>query len=428
MSILTAALGLVLSLGTATAASSGAARSGDTLPPAAGTWRAWLESPGGAIPFGLELSTTEGGHAAWILNGEERHPVARVELDDGELVLHLDPYDSRVRARVTDGGRGLTGEWERYRGPDRWTRMPFHATAGAQARFPQQPPAGAAALDAVAGRWSVEFSESDDTAVAVFAALPEVTGSKEGEAGLVGTFLTTLGDYRFLEGGFDGETLSLSCFDGAHAFLFRAQLTSEGTLSGDFWSRDTWHETWTAERDAEAALADPFGLTSWTGSRSLGELAFPDVEGEVRSLDDPAFAGRARILVLFGTWCPNCYDASTYLRELHARYGERGLSVLGLAFEFGDTFERNAEIVRRYAEHKGVDYPILIAGPSDKKEASRAFPLLDRVRAYPTFVFLDAAGKPRAVYTGFSGPATGPAHERLREQFERTIEELLGTK
>ena len=68
---------------------------------------------------------------------------------------------------------------------------------------------------------------------------------------------------------------------------------------------------------------------------------------------------------------------------------------------------------------------MLVAGVSDKKKASAALPVLDRLRAYPTTIFLDAAGKVHAVHTGFSGPATGEAHQKLRAKFEGLIEEML---
>jgi len=57
--------------------------------------------------------------------------------------------------------------------------------------------------------------------------------------------------------------------------------------------------------------------------------------------------------------------------------------------------------------------------------ASKAFPLLDRVRSYPTTIFLHADGRVRAVHTGYTGPATGPAYDHLRAEFESLIEELL---
>jgi thiol-disulfide isomerase/thioredoxin len=384
-----------------------------------GPWRGVLDCPGGELPFGFELArAADGTLDAVLINGSERRALSRVELsregDRTRLVIHCDPYDSRLEAKL-DGDR-LSGEWIRYRNADSETRLPFHARAGAASRFDQRTP-GDTPVAAIAGRWRVNFSSSDDPAVGLFEVQP---GGR-----VEGTFLTTLGDYRTLEGVFDGRLLRLSVFDGAHAFLFKATTQDDGSLAGGFWSRDSWHETWTAVLDPEAKLPDGFGLTRWTGSVPLSQLAFPDLEGRLRALDDEAFAGRARLMVLFGSWCPNCYDETHYLTELHERFGDRGLSILGLAFEFGDDLERQRRVLKRYVEHHGVKYPILIAGTSDKAKASQAFPLLDRVRAYPTTIFMDAKGQVRAVYTGFSGPATGAAHAKLRERFETLVEELL---
>ena len=45
-----------------------------------GIWRAWLESPGGQLPFGLEIGkTTTGAWTASILNGRERITIQEVE-------------------------------------------------------------------------------------------------------------------------------------------------------------------------------------------------------------------------------------------------------------------------------------------------------------------------------------------------------------
>ena len=130
-------------------------------------------------------------------------------------------------------------------------------------------------------------------------------------------------------------------------------------------------------------------------------------------------------MVLFGTWCPNCNDLTDYLVELHGKYGDLGLGILGLAFEVSEELARNTRIVREYAEHHGAEFPMLLAGGLDKEEASKRFPLVDKVRAYPTTLFVDREGAVQAVYTGFSGPATGSAHVRLRDAFEARIEALL---
>lgn len=407
-------LALLLTLATLVAPLPGAQDA--RIEPRTGPWLAWLELPGGHIPFDLALNRIGERWTATIKNGAERIEVKRVDWDGSALVFHIEPYDSTVRGRVLEGGKRMAGEWKRYSGPNTWMRMRFGAVAGVRPRFRmRRPEAGAPEID---GRWAVQFARDEHPSVGVFETQDDGT--------VHGTFLTTLGDYRYNAGIFDGERLFLSAFDGAHAFLFKARLQDDGTLAGDFWSRDAWHDTWTATRDPEAALPDPLGLTKWVGSIPLADVYFPDLDGRRRSLADPAFEGRARIFFLFGSWCPNCNDATEYLVELDRRYGDKGLSIVGLAFEFGDDFERNARVVRAYAKHHGVTYPMLIAGTSDKAEASKAFPLLDRVRAFPTFVFIDARGFVRAVYTGFSGPATGQDHVRLREVFERLVEELAG--
>jgi thiol-disulfide isomerase/thioredoxin len=390
-------------------------------PLALGSWWAWLESPGGKLPFGLVFEDA-GGLGAKLVNGAEEIAVTRVERSGDTLVLTLDPYDSSIQAGLDATGRRLSGEWVRRRGPEEWTRMRFAAEAAARgARRPTnlafEFDDGAELVD-FAGRWAVQFEHAEHQAVGIFEWGPG--------AELRGTFLTTLGDYRYLAGTHRGKGLELACFDGAHAFLFTAQLLADGSLKGEFYSRDAWHETFTARRDPAAALPDPFGLTRWNEEVRLGELAFPDTRGKERRLDDPAFAGKARILQLFGTWCPNCNDEAPFLADLQRRYGPRGLSIVGLAFELTGDFERDAQQVESYRTRHDLGFPLLVAGLADKAAASKAFPLLDLVRAYPTTIFLTGDGRVRAVHTGYSGPATGREHEKLRADFERLIEELLG--
>lgn len=382
---------------------------------ATGPWRAVLSSPGGPLTFGMELAPEGPGDLRLTLvNGEERRDAGLVQRDGDAISVEIPPYRSRLVATVTDGGEGLEGRWDRDRGAGHEELLAFAAVAGpvpdrGDLLSPED-------TDALTGRWSVRFEDDEDLAVGVFEARADGTAR--------GTFLTTLGDYRYLDGRFDGSRLHLSCFDGAHAFLFSAALENE-TLRGDFWSRDSYHTTWTSTKDAGAALPDDFALTRWTGGEdALASLSFPDVDGTSRRLDDPTFAGDARLLVVFGSWCPNCNDLSEYLVELDARY-ER-LSILGLAFEYGDDPVTQRAAVRDYLAHHGASYPALVCGTVNKEKASAALPILDRVRAYPTTVFMDGRGRVSAVHTGFSGPATGERHQRLRERFESEIESLLG--
>ena len=87
----------------------------------------------------------------------------------------------------------------------------------------------------------------------------------------------------------------------------------------------------------------------------------------------PATEGMmARLIELFGSWCPNCADAARYLSELDERYRSRGLRILGLAFEHTGDFARDAAQVKKYASYHGLQFPLLLAGVSDKASASAA--------------------------------------------------------
>lgn len=381
-----------------------------------GDWPAWLDSRGGKIAFGLEVRGDPGLYC-FLRSRDERLRFDESVFADGTLRLAMSHYDSTIVASMSTDGRRLDGEWRKRSGSERWTSLPFHAALDGDRQDGNCTMPGPTNLaQPIIGRWSVRFAADEEPSVGIFNGLPE---------SITGNFLTTTGDYRYLEGSFDIalRRLSLACFDGAHAFLFKAELRPDGSLQGDFWSGDAWHDTWTAVRDENARLADPFGLTKWNENASLASNAFRDVDGRPRALAD--FPGKARMLVLFGSWCPNCNDEAAYLRELDERYRQRGLSIVGLAFEHTGELERDARQVKLFAERHKLTFPLLIAGTSDKAEASKRFPLLDRVRAYPTTVFLHADGRARAVHQGYSGPATGAEHTKLREDFERLIEELL---
>jgi len=396
---------------------------------AEGPWRAWLQSPGGELPFGLEFRKDDSGWHATIINGAERIAVPQLTVGPTEVVFQIPHYDSTISAKLLDRGKRLEGEWKKRGRNEKWTKMAFYADAGDAHRFAGCKVAGGqrAPGKAVAGRWAMKFTGDADPAVGVFEAGED--------SGVVGTVLTPTGDYRFLAGDYcgtqkssgevDGQ-LRLSAFDGAHAFLLTATTTDGATLSGDFWSSDSFHDTWSAKRDENAMLPDGFTLTHGVEGAKLSEVVFPDLEGKPRSLADPAFAGKARIIEVFGSWCPNCNDASAYLVDLDRRYRDRGLSIVGVAFELTGDFTRDAGQVRTFAAHHGIKYPLLLAGLADKVKVSAALPILDKFRAYPTTIILDAEGRIRAVHTGFSGPATGKEYDALRAKFESLIEELLG--
>ncbi len=387
------------------------------------------------LPFELSLHEVQGQLRAEVINGTERIPVTARLNAQGGLSLDMPHYASRIVLRPASlsqrGTAELSGVWTKRRGGGAEANVRCRAARSQPHSSEQVTPVDATDRSAYMGRWSVRFDDSDDPAVAVFQALGDGDGVQ-------GTFMTTTGDYRFLAGRVTTEGLELSCFDGAHAFLFRARLTADQStteassnessqtrrLQGDFWSGNWYHTRWSAVADPAAELPDGFEQTTAVDDVSLEELRFPDLGGELQPVWSPDEAGRITLIEVFGSWCPNCHDEASYLGELQEKYGDE-LNIVGLAFELTGEFERDAAQVRRYVERFEIRYPVLVAGLSDKARATEQFPVLDRVRSFPTTLFVDRTGDIRAIYTGFSGPATGPAHTRLRSQFEALIDRLL---
>ena len=393
-------------------------------PSLAGSWRAVLTSPGGELPFTLRITGAEGQLAASAVTGPEELPFSSVEQTGSEVILRFEWYDSEITARLDEDGETLAGTWRRTGAEGVDSTLPFTARRGQQARFLPLAEAGLEAAEAslasVGGHWAVEFTDEDGTEPARGEFVQD--GSR-----VDGTFLTPVGDYRFLEGSYESGVLRLSTFDGAHAFLFVARAQADGTLKGDFWSRDTYHATWAAKPTAEdeTFLPDAWNQVGLTNDEGRFAFEFPDLEGRPISLADDRFQGKVVLVNVFGSWCPNCNDEAPLLARWYKTYRDQGLEIVGLAYEFTGEAERDRRQVRRFGERYGIEYPLLLAGTSDKKAAGATLPDLTAVLSYPTTIFIGRDGKVRKIHSGFAGPGTGHHYEVLVGELESLVEELL---
>jgi thiol-disulfide isomerase/thioredoxin len=140
---------------------------------------------------------------------------------------------------------------------------------------------------------------------------------------------------------------------------------------------------------------------------------------------DARFRGKVVLVDIFGTWCPTCHDAAPGLVRLYHKYHDRGLEIVGLAYEVTGDSATDSRQVRRYREKFGIPYPLLLAGINQTDAAAATLPQLHGFTSFPTTIFLGRDGRVRLVHAGFYGPATGAQHERLVRQFEQEVERLL---
>ena len=96
-----------------------------------------------------------------------------------------------------------------------------------------------------------------------------------------------------------------------------------------------------------------------------------------------------------------------------------------MLFEHFEDPDLAAQQVRLFREKFDIQYDTLIAGLSDKAEASKALPALSAVLAFPTTIFIDRDGRVREIHTGFTGPGTGDYYAQLQKRFTELTSTLL---
>ena len=378
---------------------------------AKGTWLIELAIDGHSLPFIAHIANDTFS----LKNGTETLFAESIVLKGDSISIRLAVFNSLIKAKLTSDST-LTGEFiDRSREGD--YRIPLKGSKGIVERFVRK----ADPTTTINGSWSVSFSPgTKDSSTAI--------GEFRQRGGIVeGTFLTPTGDFRFLEGVVSGDSVMLSAFDGSHAYLFRAKVMGD-SISGMFWSGTHWKEPWTAARNENAQLPDSRSLTFLKPGHDRLTFSFPDLSGNLVSLEDERFQNKVVIVQIMGSWCPNCMDESAYLAQLFNKHHSNGLEIVALAFERKAGEPGALENLERMRDHFSIKYPILLAGNASKKEAAEKLPMLNHVMAFPTTVILDRGGKVRHIHTGFMGPGTGIHYQQFVVEMETLLTELLNEK
>lgn len=387
-----------------------------------GNWRGVLTlNDSTELPFSFEIALQSNKYklpfAMVIKNADERIEVYEFNVNPDSVNWHMPVFDSWFRCK-RDNDSVFTGTFYN-RSSSKPYELKFRAEYG-KPRFPY--PDVKKYPNFFPGKWECDFSPGtadSSKAIGIFL-------SKNGMQ--TGTFLTETGDYRFLEGDYlDYTSVAISCFDGSHAFLFKAKLQADGTLKGDAWYGKFGHEEWTAKRNDSFELRNPEKLTWITDSANVN-FTFTDLNGKPVSLSDPQFKGKVVIIQIMGSWCPNCMDETAWMSEVYKKYHSQGLEVIALAYErSADTAKANPNIRRVKNKYK-ADYTFLNTGKTGKDAASASLPFLNGIMSFPTTIYIDRSGKVRMVYTGFNGPATGIYYEKDTANALRLIQQLLAEK
>ena len=382
----------------------------ENISPKVGQWRASLNlGDGKELPFMIDY--TEENNML-IKNADEEIMVSDIEIHGDSIIIRMPVFEGVLKGVFTEtkiSGDFIKASLNRV--------VPFQMIFGDANRF-ESNELPSVTID---GSWETVFSPnaSEDRYIAkgIF---------EQDEGKLTGTFRTTTGDYRYLEGVVVGDSMKLSTFDGAHAFLFEAKIT-DSLMKGVFYSGNHFQEPFIARPNQSYELPAADSLTFLKEGYERVEFSFPDAQGDLVSLNDARFKDKVVLVQIMGTWCPNCLDETRFYSEYYKNLKSDELEIVALAFEYAPTEERAWSSINRLIDGAGVPYPVLLAqyGSSSKTKANEKLPMLNHVLSYPTTIYIDKAGKVRKIHTGFNGPATGEKYEDFVVDFEHFVHDLL---
>jgi len=271
------------------------------------------------------------------------------------------------------------------------------------------------------GKWKVVFNPGEVeeyNAIGIF----DQNGSK-----ISGTFRTTTGDYGFMEGISEANSVMMSTFNGARSYLFKGNLENDN-ITGYFYRGNYNKIPFIAFRDEEFKLPNPNSLTIMNESASNKfKFSFKDSRGVLVSDSDSIFDNKVVVIQIMGTWCPNCLDETVFISDFIKENNYKDLRFVSLAFEYAKTKQKAIENINKLEKKFNIKYPILLAqyGTSNKVEAQKKLPSLNQVISYPTLIFIDRNKNVRRIHTGFNGPATGKKYQKFKNEFKNLVIKLI---
>lgn len=386
---------------------------------ATGWWRASLQRQDGkTIDFNFEVVNQKSTQEWYIRNAGERIRVSDIQWDHDSLLVHMPVFESQFRLHYEKAGV-LRGLWIRATSSGEQV-MPVTAQAGESKRFPGPDKAPG---NTVTGRWDVTFADNNNTEKAI-------GEFKQNGNHLTGTFLTTTGDYRYLEGTVRGDSLQLSTFDGSHAYYFVAHIRSNTSITnGMYYSGAKGKESWTAVKDESVTLPDTASAVYLKKGEDKLHFKFPDLDSNLISINGPRFKNKVVVIQIMGSWCPNCMDETAFLSSYYNQNKSKGVEMIGLAYEYSSDFQRSKKSLLKFKKRFNIQYPILITGVrvSDSLRTEKTLPEVTEIKMFPTTIFIGRDGKVKKIDNGFNGPGTGIHYTEFKKDFDAEVKKLLGS-
>jgi thiol-disulfide isomerase/thioredoxin len=382
------------------------AQASDTL---TGRWDGTVQYGDYKIPFQFELTQNGQDVKASFFNGDDRVTSTAGRLTGDSLRVDFDDYATHLNATVSHGL--IQGSYGGGRlSPHDFEATPHVGVARSNEKTPDVAGIWDLPTESSKGEhaWQLIVRQHGDTAEAAI--------------------LRVDGDTGELTGHYANGHFVLSHFDGARASVLEIGPKQDNRLDVSLRDFHNPAKHFTAVKLDQAkaqGLPLPDDPDEHTKMRDWNEpfrFRFPDLSGKPVSNTDEQFRDKVVVVVVSGSWCPNCHDEAPYLNELYRKYHARGLEIVALDFEEAEQQkdpQRLQALIRKYQ----ITYTYLLAG--QPSELNAKISQAENLNSWPTTFFLGRDGRVRAIHAGFAAPASGPFHAALKKETGERIERLL---
>jgi thiol-disulfide isomerase/thioredoxin len=356
-----------------------------------GPWRFELKTTHAVIPFNVEITHGPNGYEGKIFNGEETIILDEIIVDEQNktVSIPLQTYELSLDLNVVDP-KLLMGSLVRHnKNPKIYTRV--RGTHGKEERFPGKKTKPTIDLN---GKWALTLTDPSGKPSEGVGQFTQKDNS------FSGAILTPTGDYRYLEGYVSGNTFEAASFDGVYNYIFRGSVKDK-KMEAEIASNSKTQVT--GKKDKTAKLPDAYSQTKIDKMKFI----FPNLKGEMVSLNHDKFLNKPVIIQIFGSWCPNCLDEMNYLIPWYKENSKRGIEVIALAFERSLDPDHAKKQLLKVQIKKDLPYTLLLAGATSNDKPADKIKGLKNFISFPTTIFLNKKHEVVKVHAGFSGPSTG---------------------
>lgn len=377
-----------------------------------GVWRATVPTVLGELPFNLLVQKSDQKIRVFAVNGDEKLELDEPYFLNDSVHINIEVFDAEIIAKIE--GNKMHGIYRKKLGNLKPRQGVFTAEYGKNYRF--EPYVSTHSIK-IKEKYAVVFNPGSEAYQSI--GLFKQIGNK-----VTGTFLTSTGDYRFLEGNVIDDSLKLTCFDGTHIFMFTAKIKNDSLVGGKFCSSLLYTENWSGIADKNASLPDANSLTFLKEGYKTIDFAFKNELGKTVSIKDERYKNKILIIQIMGSWCPNCMDETRFLVQNYAKLKSKGVEIIGLSFEKKIEPEYAYPKIKSLKERFKIPYEVLIAGTNSKTDAAKSLPMLNHIMSFPTMILIGKDSHVEMIHTGFSGPGTGIYYEKFIDEFNTTIKKL----